>query len=177
MRTLTFEHDSIAGFAELLSSKNGTHEDVVKFSDDRRPIKTHPFGLDLPEKSRFGEWCAFLTHATDRSVGAMIAHLRWSLSAWANKATLKRLRIFNVQFDPDRPQDHYCYFEAWVGNHVYLCGDCTDCSGGGGSGNRRMRQVFTLLSSLYSVYVEEFEVMYEESKHLSHPELSIIQHA
>lgn len=177
MRTMTFQYDPIAGFAELLNSKNGTHEDAVKFSDDRRPMKAHPFGLDMPDPSQFGEWCAFLRHATDRSVGAMIAHLRWALSAWAHKTTLKRLRIFNVQDDPARPQDHFCYFEAWVGNHVYFCGDCTDCSGGGGSGNRRMRQVFSVLSLLYGVHVEEFEVLYDEAKHLTHPELGIAQHA
>ncbi len=173
MRSLTFvETDQVSGLFELMNSKNGTHNDVVGFIGERRPMRAHPFGLDLSD-SRFGDNCAFLTHSTAQSVDAMIAHLRWALTADPSKECLKRLRIFNVQHNPDRRREHYCYFEAWAASSVYLCGDCTDFSGGGGDGNRRMRAVFSLLGSLYDVKVEEFEVMHEEAAHLRHPELGI----
>ncbi len=164
MRKLVFKPaNAVFGLHLLSTTQHGTHRALEMSFKRRRPLEVHPFGLDLPTDN-LGLDCnwAFLENGTNLSVEAMLAHLNWAISGAPNESAIENLRIFNVQYNPTRPKEHFCYFEAWTPFGIFLCGECTDFSGGGGSGNNQMRAVFSLLASLYQVEVEEFEVFGNE---------------
>ena len=167
MRTLAFvPTDPTVGLYALTSTKFNFDRDPGQVFRLGRPMRVHPLGLDLPPPGEFGDNLAFLQVGSDKTVGLMAAVINRSVGGATVSPLFERLRIINVQCHRDQPKDHFCYFELWIWGKSYLCGDCTDCSGAGGHANRQMRGVFTLISSLYAVAVEEVELPYNEDRNL-----------
>ena len=161
----------VYGLASLIKRETGNIEGVEKTLT--LPLIVHPFGLEFPKVSTMQNLTNTPVNGmliqrlgTEESISGMISFIDLRISTVVNPEDLllQKLRVLHLQSSAKKNTQYDIFFEVWIDDFAYICGDCDNYTEAGCAGTRKMESIFLLLSELFETSIEVSETPFMQAQ-------------